>query len=381
MRAKVHLARSEDLSYRRELAEALRLNPSLLPVRLELAQALTAANGTPAALDVLNAAPDFQRHLPALLIQRNWTNWTAKNYAEMRKGVDQGLTLETSVDLLLQDGMLKLQAGNPAGAQGAFEQALKIDPQDFRALAALSEMFAARKQPGIAVQKVREYVAGQPKSAPAQELLGLLLLANGDHAQARAAFVAAAAADPLFVRADLDLARLNALEGKWEEARDSLKKVIAANPENATALQWLGDVEATKGDLDAAIEQYRRAVDKNPKNRSALNNLAYLLAEHRKQPDEALKYAERAAELQPDDPNTADTLGWILYQKGLYDVAIRHLKHATRHENVVYKYHLAMAYARAGQKANALATLEAALKKNSKVPEAQAASALIAQVK
>ena len=45
-------------------------------------------------------------------------------------------------------------------------------------------------------------------------------------------------------------------------------------------------------------------------------------------PDEALKYAEQAHELQPQNPNFSDTLGWILYRKGLYSAAVKHLESA-----------------------------------------------------
>ena len=47
----------------------------------------------------------------------------------------------------------------------------------------------------------------------------------------------------------------------------------------------------------------------------ALNGLAYLLAETR-QPDEAIKYAQKAKELAPDSPAVDDTLGWTYFQKG-----------------------------------------------------------------
>ncbi len=66
--------------------------------------------------------------------------------------------------------------------------------------------------------KMQEYVARQPKSAPMQEFLGTVLLANGDRAGARAAFVAAKAADPHFTKADLALVQLDASERNWDGA-------------------------------------------------------------------------------------------------------------------------------------------------------------------
>jgi tetratricopeptide (TPR) repeat protein len=380
--AKLRQAKGEKESYRQELTEALRLNPALLPVRVELAQNLTANKTIAAALDVLNAAPESQKSATALTVQRNWVYWVAKDYAAMRKGVEEGLLHERTPDLLLQAGMLKLQAGNPAEAQAAFEEALRINPNDLNALAALSQSFNAQKRPTLGIDRVKEYAAAQPKSAAAQQLLGLVLLADGKQPEARAAFAAARAADSNYTQADLALAQVDATERKWEAARDDLTRVLAKEPANATALGWLGDIEAINGESKAAIEHYRKAVDVNPNDARALNNLAFLVSEEMKQHEQALKYAERAVELAPDNPEYADTLGWVLYQKGLYDTAIRHLKRAAAaNQNALPHYHLAMAYAKAGQAENAQSTLRAALKLNANLPEARAAVALVSQSK
>ncbi len=96
--------------------------------------------------------------------------------------------------------------------------------------------------------------------------------------------------------------------------------------------------------------------------------------------DEALKYAQRAVELEPGKPLYAGTLGWILYQKGLYSSAIPYLETASANPDTrlaslsaVPKYHLAMAYAKLGERQRSRATLEAALKIDAKLPEVKMA--------
>jgi Tfp pilus assembly protein PilF len=49
----------------------------------------------------------------------------------------------------------------------------------------------------------------------------------------------------------------------------------------------------------------------------------------------------------------------------------------TARDNVVWKYHLAMAYSKAGDTARGRATLEAALKLNPNLPEAKIAQQMI----
>ena len=138
---------------------------------------------------------------------------------------------------------------------------------------------------------------------------------------------------------------------------------------------WLGNLEEYHGDHKRAIEQFRKVVEREPSNVQALNNLAYLLIEHNSSPDEALKYAEKAAELAPDRLAVADTIGWILYRKGLYSSAVKYLERAASdRSNALWKYHLAMAYARAGDLPRSRAALRTALLTNPNLPEAKIAS-------
>jgi tetratricopeptide (TPR) repeat protein len=376
--SKMHKARGSVLLQRQELAEALRLGPSLSNVRLELSQVLLDAKAAKAALEVLSEAPASQQQTLALFIQRNWALWALGDLNELRKGIDQGLAAVRAPDLLIQDGLLRLRRGDFMGARSSLEEALRINPEDLRALEVLRRSYVGQKQASASVVRVKEYAAQLPRSAAVQDFLGKVLLANGDKEGSRRAFDAAQTADQNFEAAKMSLSQLDYAEGRFDSARERLKAVLASNPQNATARIWLADVEATHGNPQFALNEYRHVVDLDPTHADALNNTAYLLVELSNQPDEALKYAEKAHELEPQNPNYSDTLGWILYRKGLYSMAVKHMEAAaTRKENVVWQYHLAMAYAKAGQSARARSTLESALKVNSKVPEAKAAAEVV----
>jgi tetratricopeptide (TPR) repeat protein len=381
--AKLHQARGTTLSYRQELSRALQLNPYLLSVRLELFQDLvTGKGGARNALGLLDETPAAQKQLVPVVVQRNWALWALGDLPEMRKGIDLGLSRGRTTDLLVQDGLWKLRAGNFSGARSALGEALKIDPEDLRALGAIKQSYEAQKQAPMALQKVKEYASQHPKSAPVQEFLGLTLLAQGDRKQARTTFVAARAADPQFVRADLSLVQLDVLEGKWDDGARRLKVILANDPRSPLADLWLGEIETLRGNPSSAIDYFRKALDRNPDSAPSLNNLAYLLADYSKQADLALKYAQRAQELAPDNPNYADTMGWILYQKGLYPSAIKQLERAASKEgNVAWKYHLAMAYAKAGDANRARATLEVALKRDPSTSEAKMATKLLEETR
>jgi tetratricopeptide (TPR) repeat protein len=376
--ARLHLARGQQLRYRADLVKALQINPYLLPARLELSQALISANQGTAALDTLNQAPESQRDTLPAVVQRNWAYWILRDLAAMRKGIDKGLSLDRSAELLIQDGVWKLGSGNPTGGRAALEEALKLNPSDVRALGALQASYALQKQDAMAVAKVKEYAAKQPTSAPVQNFLGSVLLVSGDRQLARTAFHAAIAADPTYLKADLGLIQVDLAERKWDDARKKLTAILSVG-EEPTARFWLGTVEQANGNNELALGHYRKAVEGDPQNPVALNNLAYLVLTTGKNPDEALKYAQKAAEMAPDDPDTNDTLGWVLYNKGSYAMAVRHLEVAAKGRKAVPKFHLAMAYAKAGDAAKGRATLSEALKLNNKIAEAKEAQELLAR--
>jgi putative PEP-CTERM system TPR-repeat lipoprotein len=369
--AKLQQARGAVRFYRQELSEALRLNPALESVRVELAKSLIADNAPKAALDILDAAPSAQKGSLAILVQRNWALWVQGDKQQLRQGIDQGLARQKSVDLLIQDAAWKLREHNTEAARTAAEQALKADPANLSALTILTEAYKEEKKSQIAAQKVGEYAARQPNSAQVQDFYGNLLISERRLPEARAALLKAKSADPKFVTADLSLATVDTLEGKIDDGRKRLQAVISVDNGNTKVRMALGVLAELKGDKKDAIDQYRKVLEGSPEDARALNNLAYLLADYGNQPDEALKYAQKAVELSPNAPAFEDTLGWILYRKALYPQAIQYLERAASPSgDVVIKYHLAMAYAREGKMARGRATLDEALKQNSNVPEA-----------
>jgi len=76
-------------------------------------------------------------------------------------------------------------------------------------------------------------------------------------------------------QAQVEIARVDALQGHYDEARDRLRQVLAAQPNNFDALSVLAYVEAQLQDYPVAAELYKRAlaVQDSPAIRLALSNL------------------------------------------------------------------------------------------------------------
>ena len=125
----------------------------------------------------------------------------------------------------------------------------------------------------------------------------------------------------------------------------------------------VGVLYEQKGDIQKARETYEQVLTINPRFVPAANNLAWIYAEHGGDKEKALQLAQMAKERAPDDPRISDTLGWILYKRGIYQNALSLLKDSAAKlpDNPQVQYHLGMVYAQLGDQTNARKALNAAI--------------------
>jgi len=143
----------------------------------------------------------------------------------------------------------------------------------------------------------------------------------------------------------------------------------------------------SKQQFPQAKQMYQRALQVQPENALAKNNLAYLMLQEGGNVDVALAMAQEARRGMPDSPNSADTLGWAYYQKGIYGSAINLFQESLKDgrkgnqlEDALTYYHLGLAYRKNGQKDLSRTTLQKALKLNPKFPGADGARQALAQL-
>ena len=376
--ARLDEALGRPLNQRQELAEALRLDAKLIAACLDLARLLIASKGSAAALEILQQAPDSQKRSVPFVVQSNWALMDLGRFDEARTGVAAGLRTASTPELLLQDALLRMKSRDYKAARASLDSVLQANPEDVRALRALVQLYGLQNQQVEAMRTLRDYAARHPGSAPIQCFLGDLLLAGANPMDARAAFQAAASADPHFRPAQLALARLDASEGKLDSAHHRLSDLLAANPNDSELWLYMGWLENLRKNYPLAVDYFRKVVDRDPSNVVALNNLAYILASQDGRFDEALKYAQQVKEIAPDNKGVDDTIGWIMYRKGLYRSAVKYLESAAAGEaDPVIRYHLGMAYMKTGDRRGE-PTLRAALRSAPALPEARMAEQLLA---
>jgi len=380
--SRVDAGEGKTLARQEHLSEAVRLQPRFLAARLELAQLMLAAKAGRAAQTVVDAIPQDQKDLPEVAAMRSWTLISTGQSGEARKLTEAALAKARTPDLLQLEAIFKAGDHQFDEAGKLLHEAIDKSPANVKLLESLLQIYNLQRRAPAAIDEIKGYASKWPNSVPVQILLSDLLRSTGDHAGAVAVLNNSKATNPANTDIDFYLSRLLRDEGKTDEAIRELNTVLNADANNRPALLWRGNIETGKADYTAAAADYKRLLDLDSDNTQALNNLSFVLSEYLHQPDEALKYAQKALELNPGDPATQDTLGWVMYRKGLYDLSIKQLEAAAQKPgNAVWKYHLAMAYAKTGQPTKAQAAFDAASRINANLPEASEAKELLSHGK
>jgi tetratricopeptide (TPR) repeat protein len=376
--ARVHHELGATASYQRELDQALRLNPELLSARIELSARLLAIGSTNGALQLMDSAPPSQRNSLPAVVQRNWALLAADRTAEMRQQVDLALKRSRAPALLVQDATLKFRAREYGAAQQSIEEALRIRPDDLPSMTLLVSTYNVQGKSSQAFDAVRAYATQFPKAGVPHYLMGEMLLAKGKINEARAELEESWRVNAQYVQAALTLANLDVQQERLDEARRLLEQVLAVRPSSAEALLMLGALDEKQQRYSEAANRYRIVVEMDSTNVDALNNLACIMAEKLNQADGALQFADRAEELAPYSGMVKDTVGWVLYRKGLYaDAAVR-LKQAVALEATpIRQLHLAMVYHRLGEAQRSKAMLRDVLRTARDLPEVREGVELI----
>ena len=332
-----------------ELRRAVEKNPKNATLREGLARALIGANQPQAAEPHLKAILDqAPGHLSANLLM-------AQLRTQQGKGEDAATHLRTALRTSPQNleanvwlGRYLVTLGRREEAARLLEAGLRVNPALQDVKLELGVVYLQMGRLADAARVADEVDKALPKSPDPQVLKGMVLLAQNQPKPAGDAFAAA----------------------------------LARRPGLGNAHRGLAQSLEAQGQIDRAIDQYRKTLAIQAKDVVALNNLAWLLADKKGQPDEALELATRADQLAPRSAEVADTLGWIQYRRGAYGDAEKSLTRAIggAPNNAQIQYHLGMTYAKLGKKNDAVSSLRRASQLDPKLAQAEKIADMIKEL-
>lgn len=276
-----------------------------------------------------------------------------KQYATADDYIKKSLEREpNNPGAYVQLGNLRMAENKYAEAQQAYQQALDRNPNATDAFGGVLNVDLVQKQPDKAIAKARAQLAKYPKNVGFHIILGQMLVEQKkDLPGAEAEFRQASELDPTNTEALVKLGMLQALGGHPDQALQTYLDGEKINPKEPTFYLLAGGIYENRLDWEHAKQQYDKVLEVQPDNPLASNNLAFVLLEQGGNVDLAFRLAQTARRQLPDNPNSADTLGWAFYHKHVYTSAINLFKEAVKKdpENELFNYHLGMAYAKNGQ--------------------------------
>lgn len=171
---------------------------------------------------------------------------------------------------------VRMSMGDPGAAMGDLEHTLQLAPRLPQVGEAL--FFAAlatgdMKKASDALAKVQ---AAQGNTAVVQNLKGLLQLAELDMPAALATFKAVVAANPDFLPAQINMARVLALEGNGPAAEGVLSGILAKQPTAEPALTMLFSDYSITNRTQQAIDLLKKAYAAAPQDYALLLRLGDL---------------------------------------------------------------------------------------------------------
>ena len=284
----------------------------------------------------------------------------------------------------VQLGNLRMAQNQFAEAQKAYQQALDRDPNSADALGGVLNTAMAQKQPDQAIAAAKAQLSRYPGNAAFHVMLGQLLMEQKkDPAAAEAEFLQASRLDKKNSEAMVKLGLAQSARGAVDEALRTYLEGSKTNPKEVAFYLLSGSIYESKQDWEHAKQQYQKTLEIQPDNPLASNNLAYVLLEHGGNVDVAFAMAQTARRLLPDNPYSADTMGWAFYHKHIYTSAINMFQEAVQKEpeSALFNFHLGLAYARNGQAALARQQLDRVLKVSPDFPNLDQLRRAIAEIK
>lgn len=226
-----------------------------------------------------NQQPYAQRIRASLLRGDAIQYANEQRYSDAIDAVNAAIALSPDNPKLVQFlAELQVQNNDYGAALASYDRALRLAPESLRLINGKARLIAQAQDSMDAMNYLKPFWLRQPQSGLAQTYFSLV----------------------------------NQVEP--EQMETALRQLLNAEPDNTEAMVALGGLLLADGEKAAAETQYRNALAVNPEYVPALNNLAWIIRDS--QPDAALKFAEKAAELAPNSASVLDTYGWILHLNG-----------------------------------------------------------------
>lgn len=377
------LAKGDLEAAKLQFQDAIKLRADFIPPRLLLAQIQLQKTEYTAAMQTTSEILALQPNNQNAQLLRTSAMIASKDFTRAKGELDAILKANPdSRDAKFQSGMVDFSQRDYKKAEEKFHQLMAMNPPDPRGIMGLTEAYMATQQFDAALKLIKEQLAKNPDRLEYHVAIGNIAARAGKFDDAMSEYRLVLAKTPNSADLLTRLGEVSKLKKDDNGALEYFRKAAAINDKDATARLRLALLYDSMGMRAQARPVYDEILKLEPDNWVALNNMAYILAEEGKDLDQALTFVQRAKQKQPNEPNVADTMGWIYIKKNLSDPAVQIYKDLTAKDGNVstWHYHLGMALYQRGDKLEAKKALGVALSKNPPKDEMGKIKELLAKI-
>lgn len=239
---------------------------------------------------------------------------------------------EGAADVLYGVSRLLARGQNRTVALAYAQLAVFLDAKLTEARLLIARIFDATEQYAEAIDAYDNIPADAPEALSAMIGKAEVLQASGDVEGSIPAMQAAVEQFPDSLEAHTSLGDLLRRESRFEDASEAYDGAVALlssiEPFHWALFYRRGIARERAKKWKLAEDDFRKALDLQPDQPDVLNYLGYSLVEKGLKLEEAEQMIETAVEQRPDDGYIVDSLGWVLYRFGEFDRAVEQLERA-----------------------------------------------------
>jgi tetratricopeptide (TPR) repeat protein len=227
--------------------------------------------------------------------------------------------------------------------------------------------YRGQKKWDDAIKLLNNVIKDNPNDTDSLELLSVIYEDKGDVSSSDKIIDQLIRTYPNSIQYPLMKAERLQQREKYQESVAYLKEILPRFPSDDRALFLLGAASERLKKYDDAENYFKRVTEMNPQNADAFNYLGYMLIDRGTRVQEGLDYVKRALELDQNNGAYLDSLGWGYFKMNQLDLAEDNLRQAVEKlsDNAVVHDHLGDLYFKEGKFQLAIEHWEQALKNKS----------------
>jgi len=229
-------------------------------------------------------------------------------------------------------GAVSLEENKTDDAVSAYQKMIDLggDPA-IRGYQGQVDAYRNEKQYDKAIEISKKAVAADPKNRDLKMMLA------GELADAGQVDAAMSMVSGLLNNSNDDrtvwlaIGQMNIRLRRWKEAEDAFAKAdpLTTKKEDKIYLLFLrGELADRQKHQDQAETYFKQVLDLDATNAMTLNYMGYMLADKGERLPEALKMIRKAVDTEPMNGAYLDSLGWVYFKLGEYELAEDNLRRA-----------------------------------------------------